>query len=368
MIDILRFTNFFQMRYLRIIIICVFWFSCFSACKSVEGKDEVDENIVDQMFNENALVQIAVANRQTFDKQIIGNGKLSSVQKAELKFETGGELERILVRNGDKVVKGQLLANLGVFKLQNSFDKSKVQLRSAELELQNILLGAGFNTNDTLSVPAEFFESAKIKSGYGAALNQYKLALYELASASLYAPFGGVVANLNAQAFCNVSQSDVFCTVFDDSAFEAEFSIIESELGDVSKNMRVSVVLFVADTLTYQGVISEINPVVEQNGLVRVKALIHNTNGRLFEGMNVKVIVRNSVPNQLIVPRQAIVMRSGREVVFTYQNGLAKWNYVKTGFENADAFTISEGLKDGDSIIVSGNLNLGHDAKVTIEQ
>ncbi|MDG2436788.1 MAG: hypothetical protein P8L89_06775, partial [Polaribacter sp.] len=48
----------------------------------------------------------------------------------------------------------------------------------------------------------------------------------------------------------------------------------------------------------------------------------------------------------------------------TVENGLAKWNYVELAGENNDSYAIKKGLKISDTLIVSGNLNLSHDAKV----
>jgi len=80
--------------------------------------------------------------------------------------------------------------------------------------------------------------------------------------------------------------------------------------------------------------------------------------------MNVKVLVGNSVPAQLVVPKEAVVIRQGKQVVFTYEDGHAKWHYVKTGYENSREYTIEEGLEEGAQVIITNNLNLGHDAEV----
>ena len=109
----------------------------------------------------------------------------------------------------------------------------------------------------------------------------------------------------------------------------------------------------------------EINPLVEESGMVRVKASVA-AEKRLFEGMNVRVSVQRSLGKQLVVPKSAVVLRSGKQVVFTLVNGKAHWNYVRTGLENADSYTIVEGLKAGDRVITTGNLNLAHEASVTV--
>jgi membrane fusion protein (multidrug efflux system) len=83
--------------------------------------------------------------------------------------------------------------------------------------------------------------------------------------------------------------------------------------------------------------------------------------------MNVRVILEQRIPDQVIIPRSALVLRSGREVVFTYEPNeqLAKWKYVTIAYENEDQLAVSEGIEAGDLVIYEGNLNLAHDAEVT---
>lgn len=82
--------------------------------------------------------------------------------------------------------------------------------------------------------------------------------------------------------------------------------------------------------------------------------------------MNIKIILEERVPHQLVIPKQAVILRSEKQVVFTFASDRAKWVYVKTGLENISSFSITEGLQEGDSVIYEGNLNLAHDAGVTI--
>jgi len=80
--------------------------------------------------------------------------------------------------------------------------------------------------------------------------------------------------------------------------------------------------------------------------------------------MNVQVTVEEVLPACLSVPRNAVVLRQGRQVVFTFHNGLALWNYVETGPENSRRIVITAGLEEGMEVIVSGNLNLAHETPV----
>lgn len=67
-----------------------------------------------------------------------------------------------------------------------------------------------------------------------------------------------------------------------------------------------------------------------------------------------------------MVPKKAVVLRSGRQVVFTWEDGKALWNYVTTGAENFDSYVIEEGLRPGQIIIVDGNEDLAHESPVVV--
>lgn len=205
----------------------------------------------------------------------------------------------------------------------------------------------------------------KVKSGYDQALISWQLAEYEQRNAVLTAPFDGVVANLFAKQFNTASTSDVFCSIIDTRTLEAAFTVLESELPLIKTGDRVEVAPFALSDVTADGRISEINPLVDKDGMVQVKAAV-NDKGQLFEGMNVRVSIHRSLGKQLVVPKSAVVLRSGKQVVFTLTEDKAYWNYVHTGLENADSYTIVDGLKEGDTVITSGNINLAHEAPVKV--
>ncbi|MFQ5677199.1 MAG: efflux RND transporter periplasmic adaptor subunit, partial [bacterium] len=71
-----------------------------------------------------------------------------------------------------------------------------------------------------------------------------------------------------------------------------------------------------------------------------------------------------------LVPKEAILIRDQRKLVFIVRDGLAKWCYAETGLENDDFVEILSstfGLKPGEMVITSGHYTLVHDARVKIE-
>ena len=98
--------------------------------------------------------------------------------------------------------------------------------------------------------------------------------------------------------------------------------------------------------------------------MAMVKAYINNPQNQLYDGMNVKIHMQRSLGKQLVIPKEALVLRTNRKVVFTLNNNRAQWVYVQTGLENSSSYVVTEGLNVGDSVIYEGNINLAHESPV----
>lgn len=336
--------------------------SCNEAVNSYHQSSSDETKILNE---DKPKVKVIDLKPGKFYKEIISNGKLYALHKADLKFRVTEIIEEIRVKNGDLVEKNSVIAKLNNYTYQTRLQRSRLAFEKAKLDFQDALLGYGIQHTDSTRIPPAIWKMCRIRSGYDNTLVDLQTAEYEFQNTILKAPFRGTICNLNSKEN-NLPSNEAFCMLVDNSSFEAVFQLLESELGNISVNQPVVVIPFALDSTAQSGIVSEINPIVDENGLITVKARINNSRKVLFEGMNVRVIVRKVYPDNLIVPKSAVVLRSGKEVVFTLEGNLAKWNYVKTGEENTTSFSIVDGLKPGMKVIISGNLNLGHDAEVEV--
>lgn len=356
---------------------CLLLCCCLSAagtlsCSGTKDADEAEQGVSTVLPEVKNEVTTRILKKQLFAHELVSNGKVTARNKADLRFETAEVVAHIYVKNGDRVRKGQKLAELDKFRLEQKLSQAEDALLKAELELKDVLIGQGYSPDDFGAVPAETMRIAKVKSGYAQSKSQYELAKREAEHATLVAPFDGVVANLFSKPYNLANTGETFCTILDTGGMEAEFTVLENELAFIRKGDRVTVVPY-AGGGSFAGSVSEINPLVEANGMVKVKAAV-NGEGRLFGGMNVRVSVRRTLDEQLVIPKSAVVLRSGKQVVFTLKDGKAIWNYVHTGLENATEYVVSDksrkgvedGLLEGDTVIVTGNLNLAHEAEVNV--
>ncbi len=337
----------------------------FSACSGEKKPDISEEGVSTVLPDTKNEVAVITLKKQVFNHELISNGKVSAREMADLRFETSEIISQIWVKNGDRVQKGQKLAELDKFRIANKLAQAKDAMDRAELELQDVLIGQGYNLDNLSNVPEDIMQLARVKSGFDQNKSLYEVAQYEDRHATLVAPFDGVVANLFSKPHNIASTSEVFCTIIDSRGMEVDFTVLESELPLIKNGDKVVISPFADISSKYNGNISEINPLVDDKGMVRVKARVNGGN-KLFTGMNVRVSVYRSLADQLVVPKSAVVLRSGKQVVFTYSDGKALWKYVQTALENAENYTIAEGLDEGDSVIVSGNINLAHEAPVSL--
>lgn len=338
-------------------------FSC-SAAQKEQKKENEAAAILPDVPNQVKVTPIKIKD---FNKEIVANGTLSAAKKVDLKFEQADIVKRIYVKNGQQVSAGQIIANLDEFKYKNALEQATDLLKKTKLELQDVLIGQGYKLADSLKVPKAVMDLAKVRSGYNTAITQFKLAEHNLKHSVLYAPFAGVVANLFTHQYNTPAAAEPFCTILSNSGLIANFMILESELQHVKMNDRV-----IVSPISYAGKktearITEINPLVDKNGMVRVQAHVNPSGDmKLFEGMNIKVRIQQLLTRQLTIPKEALVLRSNKEVVFTMKNGKGVWNYVTTGGENSSEYLITGGLKEGDLVIYEGNVDLAHEAPVAI--
>lgn len=335
-----------------------------AACSS-KPKEQKEEQVKTKLAEEQTQVKAVKLVKTAFAREILANGTVAAVRKADLYFQTNEVVTRIFVKNGDRVLKGQKIASLDLFKLNNALQQARDTWEKSKLELQNVLIGQGYSVKDSTKIPKEVMRIAKTRSNYEQNRIQHELSAYNLKNAVLYAPFNGVVANLLSKEHNQPTSGQPFCTIVDNASPEVIFQVLENELPLISVGDRVLVSPFSVANYNGSGRIVEINPVVDKNGMVRVKATIQAST-KLFDGMNVNVRVQKTLPNQLVIPKKALVLRTNRQVVFTLHAGKSMWNYVKTGLENATGFIVTEGLNEGDSVIYDGNINLAHEAPVSV--
>ena len=273
-----------------------------SAC----GGNRIGEETLAIDSTQTAKSEIPVeGSSEEQDGMLTTMGKVVTARYADLSFETALPIERVLVRNGQHVKKGQTLAVLDAFKLRNAIEqqeqaieKAKLEIEQANLQMQDVIIAQGYDPDKAASVPENVKHNADVKSGYAmskgqlaAARTQLAAAQHELRSCTLTAPFDGVVANLNIQAHQLAQPGQVVCRVMNDKEMEVEFHVMEAELPLFKMGTEVTIIPLVDKTSRHQAIVNEINPMVDAQGTITIRARLTSAID-LFDGMNVEVAVK----------------------------------------------------------------------------
>lgn len=329
----------------------------FSRCQSnaneVEGAESVESGSLPQ---ENMIteVRVGLAEEKVFLQEIETSGTIQARQAADAVWETGGIIADVQVRNGQRVQKGQVLAVLENRKEKLQLEKAKIALKEKQISYESESLGAD-------SLRQQYLEYHT-----GLAMTEVSLEEAELAfeQTTLRAPISGIISDLALSAGTKVKAGETFCYLWDPQQMELLGYVMETQLASLKEGQQ-AVVSPLGSTEEYEAQVEEINTRVNEHGLVQVYLGLQEAKG-LLPGRNAKAYIKIPHTQTIVVPKEAVVLRSGKPVVFTYKNGLAEWKYVATGLENGEETEIKEGLAPKDSVIITNNLQLAHDARVKI--
>lgn len=353
----------------RIVLLAAILFPLLFSCK---GKaDDADAARAVPMAEKN-LVDTMLLRRTLFSREIVSNGVLEGARRAELAFAASGTVAKVYVHNGSRVQKGSPIAELDTEALTLALANARQSLERSRLDYLDRLVSYGYGS-DTTQIPGDLRDAARIRSGYAAAELAVRTAELNLRGAVLRAPFSGVVANLKVKPW--EQASGTVCVVIDDGTFDVRFPLLESELPAIAVGRSVTVSPFIEPEVRYEGRIREINPFVDAKGQVEVVASVRGARG-LVEGMNVKLYIQSEGTLQLAVPKSAVVMRDGYDVIFTLDTTAmkAQWLYVDIVGSNTTHHAVTgcerkrTEVHEGAIVITSGNINLADGSAVEIRQ
>jgi len=312
-------------------------------------------------------VQVQVVTLKLFEYQLRANGKIEPLQQSALQFRQSGYMQQLHVQNGQFVKKGQLIASLEKDALQLTLQKAQAATALKQEAYNVLLVDYGGQFGQPGSVEAAQNERLLIRSGLREAQLQQQEAALALAHATLRAPFSGRIADLRIKPGNMISTTDVICTLYSADQLLLTAEVLEGESLRLQPRQKAAITTLSSGGRQYSATVYEINPSVNPEGMVQVKLLVSQTEG-LLPGMNTVASIQVPVQRAIVIPKDAIVLRSGKKVVFVAEEGLAAWRYVTTGLENELEVEVLDGLKVGDRVIIANNLQLEHDSPVQVVQ
>ncbi len=295
------------------------------------------------------------------------NGTIYSASRADLSFKTSGRLVDMLVKEGDQVEKGQIIARLDAADAQIALTAARVERDNARSEYQR----AKKLFESRQSISKSQFEELTLR--YDLAQNRFEEASRRLDDTNLIAPFSGVVSRTFVDNYTLIQSNEVILSLHDLNDLEAVIDVPESIMTreqQVEKIYAQSTIEPYANyNLTLKKYETEPDPVA---GTYAVTFAVE-TNGEinLLPGMNVRVYSEKvqSAAKSIQVPLTAVSPDNmGNQYVWVVdeENKLLK-RTVTTGQLNGERVEVTANLNKGERVVVSGTRNLTEGLKVRPE-
>jgi len=218
------------------------------------------------------------------------------------------------------------------------------------------------------------FEVAAARSGVSEARASLERARINLEHTEIRAAFAGILTGFTLSRGEQVTLNESLGSLVDNVNLKAEVGVLEADLAYVEKGKR-ALVEVPALGRTIPVTVDVVSPKFDAGTRTcKVTFRLKNSDGKLRPGMFVRAeISGRTFENRLLVPREAIITRDGRPLLFKAENKKAYWLYVKLGERNdhlVEVTRVLQGgtLEPGDEVIVANNLTLAHEAKIRIRK
>lgn len=298
------------------------------------------------------------------------SGQAEAWRWTRLTAEVAGRIDRLPVRESQRVGAGAVVLALDPVDKQLALDEAEATLREAEARYREQLL---FDGDLAADVRRDREQAARLKSGLDRAEIQLRKARLDLERTRVRVPFAGRVASIGVVPGQLVGQGAELMTVMDLDPIKVQVQVLEGELTHLAPGGQAEVRFSAFPDRVFTGVIETINPLVEQQTrTAKVTVLVPNPDGRILPGMYARVeLEAQRIPDRVLVPRSAILERDRRAMLFVHQDGRAKWRYVTTGLESDELVEVIENAETemvapGEVVLTAGHFTLTHDARVRL--
>jgi len=362
-------------------------------------------------------VRAVNAQRGTIRSVVSTNGKVEPLQNFEAHAPVGTTVKKILVREGDQVKKGQLLAQLDDAQARSQAARAQAQVSAAEADLNAIQKGG--NREEVLNLESQITkartdcdtaqrnldalrrlreqgaaspgetknaedqlkranadlnlllqkqknrysqpEIARVEAQKSEAEAAYSATEDLLSQLNIRAPFDGVVYSLPVQQGAYLNPGDLVLEEADLSKVRVRAFVDEPDIGRFAPGDKIEVTWDALPERTWEGAVSVIPAVIKLHGSRNVgetTCVVDNKDFKLLPNVNVGVtIITAEHRNVLTVPREAIHQDdNGKAYVYQIVNNELQRRYVQTSISNLTKVEVVGGLQEN-ALIALGPTN-----------
>jgi RND family efflux transporter MFP subunit len=343
-------------------------------------------------------------------RPVMAEGYIRARHSAELHAEVAGKVTRVYTEEGQSVRRGQMIVKLDDREFEMAAEEARARYLQAlslltieDADIDTALVTNARTLRDQLSDLEKLERSGKIsreerlareialdvqalkdgkfrgeiaaaRSGVSVARADLERARLNMERTEIRAPFDGILTGLTLSPGQQVMVNQTICTLVDNINIEADVGVLEADVGKIRPGGSA---LLAVPALgeSFDVTVDVVSPQFDrETRTCQVLLRVKNEDGRLRPGMFARALIAGErFEDRLLVPREAVLMRDDRPLVFKVEGDRAKWLYVELGEGNDRLMEIKSVLQGGtldpgERVIVSDHLTLAHDAMVKVRR
>jgi membrane fusion protein (multidrug efflux system) len=320
----------------------------------------------DIVAEKNAAVSVKVTPVKTEEVSLdfVANGNFQPIQELTFSAEKSGKVISVLVKEGDYVRVGQTLLTV-------RGDVINVSAQAAEAAYQNAKSDYSRYENafKTGGVTKQQLDQAKL--ALTNAQSSYTQAKINVGDTRVKAPINGFINKkyIEPGSILAATPATALFDIVNVSKLKLKVTVNENQVASLKLGNHVSVTASVYPDKTFSGKITFIASKADETLSFPVEIEIaNNTNNDLKAGMygTANFASNKQKQNLMVVPRNAFVGSVSSNEIFVAENGVAKLRKVTAGRILGDKVEIINGLSDGETVIITGQINLQDGNKIEI--
>jgi membrane fusion protein (multidrug efflux system) len=304
-------------------------------------------------------VKAVPAKREKVSARIEAVGDLLAGESVVLRPEIVGRIAAIHFEEGQKAKAGDLLIELNAEEQRSAYAQSQASVKLEDESFKRIRDVRAKN----LVSQQQYDESLARLDNAKALLERDRV---RLERTQLYAPFDGILGLRQISMGDYVSPGQVLVNLESVDPIKLDFRLAEKYAGKVVKGLRLEVSVEAWPGRTFRGEVQAVDPRLDEaTRTIKVRARLANPDLALKPGMFARVSLDlGHGRDALFVPEQAVQAKGSTSMVFRVIDGRAVLTPVKSGERRPGFVEITEGIKDGDWIVIDGQIKLRDGAPV----
>lgn len=338
--------------------LCFLLIFSFSACK----KNNQAANGTKGRKTGPVAVEIRVAQPEILLNTVSATGTILPNEKAEIRPEISGRIIKILFEEGSSVQKNKLLVKMNDSDLQAQLKRNEAQgilLASDEYQKRKLL--------EIKAISQDEYDAAKSLM----LVNQADKQLLEaqIAKTEIYAPFNGKVGLRTVSVGNFIASNTLIATIQQLDPVKIEFDVPEKYSGFIKPGLEINFGIDASDSTFIAKVYAVESAITTETRTLKVRALCANKGNLLNPGTFARVsMILEKFQDAIKIPSEAILTVLDGNSVFVCKNGKAVSVPVTTGIRTDSEIQIVQGVSIGDSLIITGLLQLTNGAPVMVKK